>query len=129
MNDFFEEDMFEDDEVLDDATDSDYDDVQYILELMETGMDICEEAVNSLDKLVTLNNKLGGSEITGVNQEVLLAYKTIFEKVIPDLIAGENLDLTIQTVKNSLNTSDNVAKEYVDNKRTMLLEAIENNKQ
>lgn len=129
MNDFFEEDMFEDDEVLDDATDSDYDDVQYILELMETGMDICEEAVNSLDKLVTLNNKLGGSEITGVNQEVLLAYKTIFERVIPDLIAGENLDLAIQTVKNSLNTSDNVAKEYVDNKRTMLLEAIENNKQ
>ena len=129
MNDFFEEDMFEDDEVLNDATDSDYDDVQYILELMETGMDICEEAVNTLDKLVTLNNKLGGSEITGVNQEVLLAYKTIFEKVIPDLIAGENLDLAIQTVKNSLNTSDNVAKEYVDNKRTMLLEAIENNKQ
>lgn len=123
-DDFLEEDMF-DEEVSNDS--SDYDDAQYILELMEMGMDTCEEAVNALDVLMRLNNKLGGSEVTGVNHEVLLAYKTIFEKVIPDLITGENLEYAIQTVKQSLNTSDKVAKDYVDNKRTMLLEAIENN--
>ena len=123
-DDFFEEDMF-DEETVDDS--SDYDDAQYVLELMEMGMNTCEEAVNALDVLMMLNNKLGGSEITGVNHEVLLAYKTIFEKVIPDLITGENLDLAIQTVKQSLNTSDSVARDYVDNKRTMILEAIENN--
>lgn len=123
-DDFLEEDMF-DEETLEDS--SDYDDAQYILELMEMGMDTCEEAVNALDVLMRLNNKLGGSEVTGVNHEVLLAYKTIFEKVIPDLITGENLEYAIQTVKQSLNTSDKVAKDYVDNKRTMILEAIENN--
>ena len=123
-DDFLEEDMF-DEETLEDS--SDYDDAQYILELMEMGMDTCEEAVNALDTLMRLNNKLGGSEVTGVNHEVLLAYKTIFEKVIPDLITGENLEYAIQTVKQSLNTSDKVAKDYVDNKRTMILEAIENN--
>ena len=123
-DDFLEEDMF-DEEVSNDS--SDYDDAQYILELMEMGMDTCEEAVNALDVLMRLNNKLGGSEVTGVNHEVLLAYKTIFERVIPDLITGENLEYAIQTVKQSLNTSDKVAKDYVDNKRTMLLEAIENN--
>ena len=114
-----------DEETLEDS--SDYDDAQYILELMEMGMDTCEEAVNALDTLMRLNNKLGGSEVTGVNHEVLLAYKTIFERVIPDLITGENLEYAIQTVKQSLNTSDKVAKDYVDNKRTMILEAIENN--
>lgn len=123
-DDFLEEDMF-DEETLEDS--SDYDDAQYILELMEMGMDTCEEAVNALDMLLRLNNKLGGSEVTGVNHEVLLAYKTIFERVIPDLITGENLEYAIQTVKQSLNTSDKVAKDYVDNKRTMILEAIENN--
>ena len=123
-DDFLEEDMF-DEETLEDS--SDYDDAQYILELMEMGMDTCEEAVNALDTLMRLNNKLGGSEVTGVNHEVLLAYKTIFERVIPDLITGENLEYAIQTVKQSLNTSDKVAKDYVDNKRTMILEAIENN--
>ena len=123
-DDFLEEDMF-DEEISNDS--SDYDDAQYILELMEMGMDTCEEAVNALDVLMRLNNKLGGSEVTGVNHEVLLAYKTIFERVIPDLITGENLEYAIQTVKQSLNTSDKVAKDYVDNKRTMLLEAIENN--
>lgn len=123
-DDFLEEDMF-DEEVSNDS--SDYDDAQYILELMEMGMDTCEEAVNALDVLMRLNNKLGGSEVTGVNHEVLIAYKTIFERVIPDLITGENLEYAIQTVKQSLNTSDKVAKDYVDNKRTMLLEAIENN--
>jgi hypothetical protein len=123
-DDFLEEDMF-DEETLEDS--SDYDDAQYILELMEMGMDTCEEAVNALDVLMRLNNKLGGSEVTGVNHEVLLAYKTIFERVIPDLITGENLEYAIQTVKQSLNTSDKVAKDYVDNKRTMILEAIENN--
>lgn len=123
-DDFLEEDMF-DEETLEDS--SDYDDAQYILELMEMGMDTCEEAVNALDVLIRLNNKLGGSEVTGVNHEVLLAYKTIFERVIPDLITGENLEYAIQTVKQSLNTSDKVAKDYVDNKRTMILEAIENN--
>jgi hypothetical protein len=123
-DDFLEEDMF-DEEVSNDS--SDYDDAQYILELMEMGMDTCEEAVNALDVLMRLNNKLGGSEVTGVNHEVLLAYKTIFERVIPDLITGENLEYAIQTVKQSLNTSDKVAKDYVDNKRTMILEAIENN--
>ena len=123
-DDFLEEDMF-DEETLEDS--SDYDDAQYILELMEMGMDTCKEAVNALDTLMRLNNKLGGSEVTGVNHEVLLAYKTIFEKVIPDLITGENLEYAIQTVKQSLNTSDKVAKDYVDNKRTMILEAIENN--
>ena len=123
-DDFLEEDMF-DEETVDDS--SDYDDAQYVLELMEMGMNTCEEAVNALDVLMMLNNKLGGSEITGVSHEVLLAYKTIFERVIPDLITGENLDLAIQTVKQSLNTSDSVARDYVDNKRTMILEAIENN--
>jgi hypothetical protein len=123
-DDFLEEDMF-DEETFEDS--SDYDDTQYILELMEMGMDTCEEAVNALDILMRLNNKLGGSEVTGVNHEVLLAYKTIFERVIPDLITGENLEYAIQTVKQSLNTSDKVAKDYVDNKRTMILEAIENN--
>ena len=123
-DDFLEEDMF-DEETLEDS--SDYDDAQYILELMEMGMDTCEEAVNALDTLMRLNNKLGGSEVTGVNHEVLLAYKTIFERVIPDLITGENLEYAIQTVKQSLNTSDKVAKDYVDTKRTMILEAIENN--
>lgn len=123
-DDFLEEDMF-DEEISNDS--SDYDDAQYILELMEMGMDTCEEAVNALDVLMRLNNKLGGSEVTGVSHEVLIAYKTIFERVIPDLITGENLEYAIQTVKQSLNTSDKVAKDYVDNKRTMLLEAIENN--
>lgn len=123
-DDFLEEDMF-DEETVEDS--SDYDDAQYVLELMEMGMDTCEEAVNALDVLMMLNNKLGGSEVTGVSHEVLLAYKTIFERVIPDLITGENLDLAIQTVKQSLNTSDSVARDYVDNKRTKVLEAIENN--
>lgn len=123
-DDFLEEDMF-DEETVEDS--SDYDDAQYVLELMEMGIDTCEEAVNALDVLMMLNNKLGGSEVTGVSHEVLLAYKTIFERVIPDLITGENLDLAIQTVKQSLNTSDSVARDYVDNKRTKVLEAIENN--
>ncbi len=123
-DDFLEEDMF-DEETLEDS--SDYNDAQYILELMEMGMDTCEEAVNALTVVMALNDKLGGSEVTGVNQEVLLAYKTIFERVLPDLITGENLEYAIQTVKQSLNTSDKVAKDYVDNKRAMILEAIENN--
>lgn len=124
-DDFLEEDMFDEEETLEDS--SDYDDAQYVLELMEMGIDTCEEAVNAVDVLMALNNKLGGSEITGVSHEVLKHIKTIFERVIPDLITGENEQRAIQSVKDALNVSEHVAKEYVDNKRTMILEAIENN--
>lgn len=123
-DDFFEEDGFED--VL--AESEPDNDTEYVLELMQYGVDICEEATQLLERLMEINDIFGSTETTGVATELLDNFKTMFATIIPDLITGENMERMIKSIEVTLNTSESVAKEYIDNKRVTILENLDNNR-
>ena len=127
-DDIFEEDMFEEEAVVSPAHSEDVDeDTQYVMQLMEKALQLSSEALTHLDKLIEINDTFGES-ITGVNTRTLRDILVVYRDFIPDLILGENIDAMVKSAKLLLNTTDQVAQDFIDQKRTTLLENVDKNK-
>lgn len=126
-DDIFEEDMFEEEAVVSPAHSEDVDeDTQYVIQLMEKALQLSSEALTHLDKLIEINDTFGES-ITGVNTRTLRDILVVYRDFIPDLILGENIDAMVESAKLVLNTTDQVAQDFIDQKRTTLLENVDKN--
>lgn len=126
-DDIFEEDMFEEEAVVSPAHSEDVDeDTQYVMQLMEKALQLSSEALTHLDKLIEINDIFGES-ITGVNTRTLRDILVVYRDFIPDLILGENIDAMVESAKLVLNTTDQVAQDFIDQKRTTLLENVDKN--
>ena len=126
-DDIFEEDMFEEEAVVSPAHSEDVDeDTQYVMQLMEKALQLSSEALTHLNKLIEINDTFGES-ITGVNTRTLRDILVVYRDFIPDLILGENIDAMVESAKLLLNTTDQVAQDFIDQKRTTLLENVDKN--
>lgn len=127
-DDIFEEDMFEEEAVVSPAHSEDVDeDTQYVIQLMEEALQLSAEALTHIDRLIEINDTFNES-ITGVNTRTLRDILVVYRDFIPDLILGENIDAMIETTKALLNTTEQVAQDFIDQKRTTLLENVDNSK-
>ena len=127
-DDIFEEDMFEEEAVVSPAQLDDIDeDTQYVAKLMEDALKLTSEALENIDRLIEINDILDES-ITGVNTRTLKNILVVYRDFLPDLILGENMDAIVQTTQKTLNTTEQVAQDFIDQKRTTLLENIDKNK-
>ena len=127
-DDIFEEDMFEEEAVVSPAHSEDMDeDTQYVVQLMEEALQLSAEALTHIDRLIEINDTFGES-ITGVNNRTLRDILVVYRDFIPDLILGENIDAMVETTKALLNTTEQVAQDFIDQKRTTLLENVDNSK-
>lgn len=127
-NDIFEEDMFEEEAVVSPAHPDDVDeDTQYVIQLMEEALQLSAEALTHLDRLIEINDIFNES-ITGVNTRTLRDILVVYRDFIPDLILGENIDAMVETTKVVLNTTEQIAQDFIDQKRTTLLENVDKNK-
>ena len=127
-NDIFEEDMFEEEAVVSPAHPDDVDeDTQYVVQLMEEALQLSAEALTHIDRLIEINDTFNES-ITGVNTRTLRDILVVYRDFIPDLILGENIDAMVETTKALLNTTEQVAQDFIDQKRTTLLENVDNSK-
>ena len=127
-DDIFEEDMFEEEAVVSPAHPDDVDeDTQYVVQLMEEALQLSAEALTHIDRLIEINDTFNES-ITGVNTRTLRDILVVYRDFIPDLILGENIDAMVETTKALLNTTEQVAQDFIDQKRTTLLENVDKNK-
>lgn len=127
-DDIFEEDMFEKEAVVSPAhSESIDDDTQYVVNLMEKALQLSSEALTCIDRLIEINDALGES-ITGVNNKTLKDILIVYRDFIPDLILGENIDAMIRTTQQVLDTTEQVAQDFIEQKRTTLLENIDKSK-
>ena len=127
-DDIFEEDMFEEEAVVSPAQLDDIDeDTQYVIKLMEDALKLTSEALENIDRLIEINDILDES-ITGINTRTLKNILVVYRDFLPDLILGENMDAIVQTTQKTLNTTEQVAQDFIDQKRTTLLENIDKNK-
>ena len=126
-DDIFEEDMFEEEAVVSPAHSEDVDeDTQYVMQLMEKALQLSSEALTHLNRLIEINDAFDES-ITGVNTRTLRDILVVYRDFIPDLILGENIDAMVKSAKLLLNTTDQVAQDFIDQKRTTLLENVDKN--
>lgn len=126
-DDIFEEDMFEEEAVVSPAHSEDVDeDTQYVMQLMEKALKLSSEALTHLNRLIEINDAFDES-ITGVNTRTLRDILVVYRDFIPDLILGENIDAMVKSTKLVLNTTDQVAQDFIDQKRTTLLENVDKN--
>lgn len=127
-DDIFEEDMFEEEAVVSPAHSENVDkDTQYVVNLMEEALQLSNEALACIDRLIEINNTLGES-ITGVNNRTLRDILVVYRDFIPDLILGENIDAMIYTTQQVLDTTEQVAQDFIEQKRTTLLENVDKSK-
>ena len=127
-DDIFEEDMFEEEAVVSPAHSENVDkDTQYVVNLMEEALQLSNEALACIDRLIEINNTLGES-ITGVNNRTLKDILVVYRDFIPDLILGENIDAMIRTTQQVLDTTEQVAQDFIEQKRTTLLENVDKSK-
>lgn len=127
-NDIFEEDMFEKEAVMSPAHSENIDDdTQYVVNLMEKALQLSSEALTCIDRLIEINDALGES-ITGVNNKTLKDILVMYRDFIPDLILGENIDAMIRTTQQVLDTTEQVAQDFIEQKRTTLLENVDKSK-
>ena len=127
-DDIFEEDMFEEEAVVSPVHSEDVDeDTQYVMQLMEKALQLSSEALTHLNRLIEINDAFDES-ITGVNTRTLRDILVVYRDFIPDLILGENIDTMVESAKLVLNTTDQVAQDFIDQKRTTLLENVDKNK-
>lgn len=124
-DDIFEEDMFEDNPSPTANKDVD-EDTQYVLDLMDKALRLCEQAVDNINSLKEINN-IFEEQMTGISSKALDEMEFVFTKMLPNLILDEDTDHMVQSTKKVLNTSEQVAKEFLEQKRTTLLENIEKN--
>lgn len=126
-DDIFEEDMFEEEAVVSPVQDDVDEDTQYVIELLKRGMKLIEEAVDNIDRLIEIND-IFDENITGVSTQSLKNVRAVYSDFVSDLMLGENTEALVQTTQKALNTTEQVAQDFIDQKRTSLLENIDKNK-
>lgn len=127
-DDIFEEDMFEEEAVVSPAHSENIDDeTQYVIKLMEKALQLSSEALTCIDRLIEINDTLGES-ITGVNNKMLKDILVVYKDFVPDLILGENIDTMVKTTQQVLDTTEQVAQDFIEQKRTTLLENVDKSK-
>lgn len=126
-DDIWEEDLFEEEQVNSTADESVDEDTQYVMDLMNEALKLCENANYHLQKVLEINNILD-ENITGIPNKTLEILNITFTDMLPNLILGENLDALINNAQKVLGTSRDFAENYVNEKRTAILENIDNNK-
>ena len=125
--DIFEEDVFNEEAVVSPAKTEEEEETEYVVGLLKQGAYWIEEVVKSIDKIIDINNKFT-EEITGVRTQSLSQIKDIYDKFLLDLLLDNNTNELIEVVKQTLNTNDQVATDYINQRRVTMLENIDRNK-
>lgn len=126
-DDIFEEDVFNEEAVVSPAKTEEEEETEYVVGLLKQGAYWIEEVVRSIDKIIDINNKFT-EEITGVRTQSLSQIKDIYDKFLLDLLLDNNTNELIEVVKHTLNTNDQVATDYINQRRITMLENIDKNK-
>lgn len=125
--DIFEEDVFNEEAVVSPAKTEEEEETEYVVGLLKQGAYWIEEVVRSIDKIIDINDKFT-EEITGVRTQSLNQIKDIYNKFLLDLLLDNNTNELIEVVKQTLNTNDQVATDYINQRRMTMLENIDRNK-
>ena len=125
--DIFEEDVFNEEAVVSPAKTEEEEEAEYVVSLLKQGVYWIEEVVRSIDKIIDINNKFT-EEITGVRTQSLSQIKDVYDKFLLDLLLDNNTDELREVVKQTLNTNDQVATDYINQRRVTMLENIDRNK-
>lgn len=126
-DDIFEEDVFNEEAVVSPAKTEEEEEAEYVVNLLKQGVHWIEEVVRSIDKIIDINDKFT-EEITGVRTQSLNQIKDVYDKFLLDLLLDNNTNELIEVVKQTLNTNDQVATDYVNQRRMTMLENIDRNK-
>ena len=125
--DIFEEDVFNEEAVVSPAKTEEEEEAEYVVSLLKQGVYWIEEVVRSIDKIIDINDKFT-EEITGVRTQSLSQIKDVYNKFLLDLLLDNNTDELREVVKQTLNTNDQVATDYINQRRITMLENIDRNK-
>ena len=125
--DIFEEDVFNEEAVVSPAKTEEEEETEYVVGLLKQGAYWIEEVVRGIDKIIDINDKFT-EEITGVRTQSLSQIKDIYDKFLLDLLLDNNTNELIEVVKQTLNTNDQVATDYINQRRITMLENIDRNK-
>lgn len=125
--DIFEEDVFNEEAVVSPAKTEEEEEAEYVVSLLKQGVYWIEEVVRSIDKIIDINDKFT-EEITGVRTQSLSQIKDVYNKFLLDLLLDNNTDELREVVKQTLNTNDQVATDYINQRRVTMLENIDRNK-
>ena len=125
--DIFEEDVFNEEAVVSPAKTEEEEEAEYVVSLLKQGVYWIEEVVRSIDKIIDINDKFT-EEITGVRTQSLSQIKDVYDKFLLDLLLDNNTDELREVVKQTLNTNDQVATDYINQRRMTMLENIDRNK-
>ena len=125
--DIFEEDVFNEEAVVSPAKTKEDEETEYVISLLKQGVSWIEEAIRSLEKVIDINDKFS-EDITGVKTQTLNEIKDVYGKFLLDLLLDNNTDELREAVKQTLNTNDQVATDYINQRRITMLENIDRNK-
>ena len=125
--DIFEEDVFNEEAVVSPAKTEEEEEAEYVVSILKQGVSWIEEAIRSLEKVIDINDKFS-EDITGVKTQTLNQIKDIYDKFLLDLLLDNNTDELREVVKQTLNTNDQVATDYINQRRITMLENIDRNK-
>ena len=125
--DIFEEDVFNEEAVVSPAKTEEEEEAEYVVGLLKQGAYWIEEVVRGIDKIIDINDKFT-EEITGVRTQSLKQIKDMYGKFLLDLLLDNNTDELREVVKQTLNTNDQVATDYINQRRVTMLENIDRNK-
>ena len=125
--DIFEEDVFNEEAVVSPAKTEEEEETEYVGGLLKQGVSWIEEAIRSLEKVIDINDKFS-EDITGVKTQTLNEIKDVYGKFLLDLLLDNNTDELREAVKQTLNTNDQVATDYINQRRITMLENIDRNK-
>ena len=125
--DIFEEDVFNEEAVVSPAKTKEDEETEYVISLLKQGVSWIEDAIRSIDKVIDINNKFT-EEVTGIRTQALNQIKDMYGKFLLDLLLDNNTDELREAVKQTLNTNDQVATDYINQRRITMLENIDRNK-
>ena len=125
--DIFEEDVFNEEAVVSPAKTKEDEETEYVVSILKQGVSWIEDAIRSIDKVIDINNKFT-EEVTGIRTQTLSQIKDVYDKFLLDLLLDNNTDELREVVKQTLNTNDQVATDYINQRRITMLENIDRNK-
>ena len=125
--DIFEEDVFNEEAVVSPAKTKEDEETEYVVSILKQGVSWIEEAIRSLEKVIDINDKFS-ENITGVKTQTLNQIKDVYGKFLLDLLLDNNTDELREVVKQTLNTNDQVATDYINQRRITMLENIDKNR-
>ena len=119
-DDLFEEEEFDEDDSPIANVNNEIDETQYVLNLMNKALGLCNEADFLLERIEEINNVLG-KENTGIDLSVL---KSTFKNILPSIIVDNVSPDLFNTISNNLG-SNKLAETYIEEKRLSILENMD----